>query len=259
MYEIGERELQAVRKVIESKQLFRYADGKIGRQTARFERALVDKIGVKHALAVSSGTAALITAMAGLGLGPGDEVIVPGYTFIATAPAPLAVGAVPIIAEIDETLTLDPADVEARITRHTKAIVPVYMLGLPCNMRAIRQIARRHKLLVIEDAAQAAGGSYRGKPYGQLGDAAAMSFNHYKIISCGEGGAVLTNDRATYQRAMVYHDGGCVFFDRQAAADTPPMFAGVNYRISEIQSAILQVQLARLNGILMRLRAASMR
>ena len=129
------------------------------------------------------------------------------------------------------------------------------MLGLPCNMQAIQRIARKHKLLVIEDAAQACGGSYRGKPLGSMGHAGAFSFNHYKILSCGEGGAVVTNDKAVYHRAMICHDGGCVFFDMNMAAEQPPFFAGTNFRVNEIQSAILNVQLSRLDGILKTLRA----
>jgi dTDP-4-amino-4,6-dideoxygalactose transaminase len=255
MYVMGKPEADAVDKVIASGHLFRYAAGQVAPQTAAFEKEFADKIGVKHALATTSGTASLICAMAGLGIGPGDEVIVPGYTFIATALAPLAVGAVPIIAEVDETLTLDPADVERKITRYTKAIIAVHMLGLPCNMQAMMRIARKHKLFLIEDAAQACGGSYHGKRLGSMGHAGAFSFNHFKIISCGEGGAVVTGDKTVHQRAMICHDGGCVFFDMKAAAEKPPLFAGSNFRVSEIQSAILNVQLRRLDGILKTLRA----
>jgi dTDP-4-amino-4,6-dideoxygalactose transaminase len=255
MYIMGKPEAEAVRKVIASGHLFRYRSGGVAEHTARFEKNFARRIGTKYALATTSGTASLICAMAGLGVGPGDEVIVPAYTFIATALAPLAVGAVPIIAEVDETLTLDPADLERKITRYTKAIIPVHMLGLPCDLRAILRIARRHTLLVIEDAAQACGGSYRGQPFGSLGHAGAFSFNHFKILSCGEGGAVVTSDKAVYQRAMICHDGGCVFFDMQAAAEKPPFFAGSNFRVSEIQSAMLNVQLRRLDGIVKTLRA----
>jgi dTDP-4-amino-4,6-dideoxygalactose transaminase len=255
VYVIGRPELDEIRKVFASGNLFRYTRGRTAPWTQRLEKALAAKFGVKHALAVSSGTGALICALAGLKIGPGDEVIVPGYTFISSALAPLAVGAVPVICEVDETLTMDPRDVERRITRHTKAIVPVYMLGLPCNMRAILRLGRKHNVAVVEDAAQAAGGSYRGKRFGSMGAAGILSFNHYKIISCGEGGAVLTNSAELHQRAMIFHDGGCVFFDKEAAAKQPPFFAGLNFRTSEIQSAIMGVQLRRLDGILRRLRA----
>ncbi len=255
MYRMGKPEVEAVRTVIASGHLFRYQAGRVAPQTARFEKDFAGRVGARYCLATTSGTASLICAMAGLGIGPGDEVIVPGYTFIATALAPLAVGAVPVIADVDETLTLDPADLEGKITRYTKAIIPVHMLGLPCDMQAIQRIARRHRLLVIEDAAQACGGSYRGKPLGSMGAAGAFSFNHYKILSCGEGGAMVTSDRSVFHRAMICHDGGCVFFDMGMAAEQPPFFAGTNFRVSEVQSAILNAQLKRLDSILKALRS----
>ncbi len=255
MYVIGEKELNEIRKVFDSGHLFRYKAGGHAPWTGQFEQDLARRVGVKHALAVSSGTGALICALAGLNVGPGDEVIVPGYTFISTALAPPAVGAVPIIAEVDESLTLDPADVEAKITERTKAIIPVHMLGLPCDMDALTRIARKHKVPLLEDAAQASGGSYKGKPFGSIGKVGIFSFNHYKIISSGEGGAVLTDDPLIYRRAMVCHDGGCVFFNKDAAGPKPPFFAGLNFRTSEILSAIMKVQLGRLDGILKRLRA----
>ncbi|HEY3396643.1 MAG TPA: DegT/DnrJ/EryC1/StrS family aminotransferase [Armatimonadota bacterium] len=253
MYVMGEEEIQAVRRVIESRQLFRY-QGENASETDRFEQEWAAKVGAKYALALTSGTASLICALAGLGVGPGDEVIVPGYTFIATALAPLAVGAVPVIAEVDESLTLDPLDVEAKITPRTKAILPVHMNGLPCNMEAIMDIAARHELKVIEDACQADGGSYRGRRLGSIGDAGGFSFNYFKIISCGEGGAMVTDDEEVYERAILHHDGGCVFF-REKGPQHLPIFAGGSYRFNEISAAILRVQLSRLDGILADLRA----
>ena len=253
MYKIGKEEIDAVRKVIESGQLFRYRGGE-GGWCDKFEKALAGKIGVQHALTVSSGTAALMCALVGVGVGPGDEVIVPGYTFMASALAVTAVGGIPIIAEIDETLMLDPRDVEKKITRYTKAIMPVHMVGRACDLAALTKIARQHKLVVVEDACQACGGSYRGKRLGSVGQAGAMSFNHFKIISCGEGGGVLTDDKTIFERARIFHDGGCVF--RADAKDIhSSFFAGQNFRVSEIQGAILSVQLTRLDGILRKLRA----
>jgi len=253
MYEIGKAELRNIAKVIESGQTFRYRGGE-GGWCDRFEAALARKIGVKHALATSSGTAALTCAMVGLGLGPGDEVIVPAYTFMASALAVLAAGAIPIIAEIDESMMMDPKDAERKITRYTRAIMPVHMMGRLCDMKSILGIARKHKLMVIEDACQAVGGSYRGRRAGSLGKAGCFSFNHFKNIACGEGGAVLTNDAVAIDRARIYHDGGAVL--RQYAAEVRiPFFAGSNFRVSEIQGAILSAQLERLDGILKRLRA----
>lgn len=253
MYVMGRQEIEAVRKVIRSGELFRYLGGRVNAFTTRFERGLARKVGTRYALATSSGTASLVSALVGLGVGPGDEVIVPGYTFIATALAVVAAGAVPVIAEVDESLTLDPDDVRRRITRHTRAIIPVYMLGLPCNMAAIMRVARKHGIPVLEDAAQAAGGSYRGKRFGSIGKVGALSFNHYKIIACGEGGAVVTSDKTVFERAVLYHDGGCSFFLKKPPS--VPIFAGTNSRISEVHSAILYEQLKRLDGILRRLRA----
>ena len=257
MYIIGEEEVQAVRRVIESGQLFRYRGGE-GGETDRFEREWAERIGVKHALAVTSGTAALICGLAGLEIGPGDEVIVPAFTFMATALAPLAVGAMPVIAEIDESLTIDPDDVGRKVTPRSKAIIPVHMCGLASNMDAIMRIAHKHDLKVLEDACQSAGGSYKGRLLGSIGNAGAFSFNHFKIITCGEGGALVTNDRIVHERALIHHDGGCVFRDH-ASQISVPFFAGWNFRMNEILSAILTTQAQRLDGILDALRAEKRR
>ena len=252
MYTIGEPEIQAVAEVIRSGKLFRY-QGENASQTDLFEQEWAAKIGVKHALAVTSGTASLICALAGLGVGPGDEVIVPAYTFIASALAALAVGAVPIIAEIDESLTLDPRDVEAKLTPRTRAIMPVHMNGLNCDMDALMEVASRRGVLVVEDSCQADGGSYKGKRLGSIGHAGGFSFNYFKVISAGEGGAMVTNDDEVYQRASLFHDGGSVFFKEGVGGETP-IFAGWNFRFNEILSAILRVQLTRLDDILAGLR-----
>ena len=252
MYIIGEEEIAALRQVIESQELFRYQRG--GESvTEKFEQEFSQKFGGQHTIAMNSGTSALICGLAGMGIGPGDEVIVPAYTFMATALAPLAVGAVPIIAEVDESLTIDPDDLEQKITPRTKAIIPVHMCGLPCNMEKIMEIAGKHNLLVLEDAAQACGGSYHGQLLGRIGRAGAFSFNQYKILSCGDGGALLTDDLELFQRALIQHDGGCVFRDHSFV--TVPFFAGMTFRISELQSAVLRVQLTRLDNILTSLRA----
>jgi dTDP-4-amino-4,6-dideoxygalactose transaminase len=248
MYIIGKEEVDAVQRVINSKQLFRYRGGE-GGESEQFEAEWSKKIGVKYTVAVTSGTAALICGLVGMGVSPGDEIIVPAYTFMATALAPLAVGAVPILAEIDDSLTIDPFDIEKKITPRTKVIIPVNMVGLPCDMDAIMDIAERHNLLVLEDACQADGGSYGGKRLGSIGHAGAFSFNHFKIMTCGEGGALVTNDREIYERALIFHDGGCSFRDHAGEINTA-FFAGWNFRINEILSAILRVQLTRLDGML---------
>ncbi|MDD5728536.1 MAG: DegT/DnrJ/EryC1/StrS family aminotransferase [Victivallales bacterium] len=252
MYEMGVAEINAVKKVLENKQFMRYRGGE-GGFTETFEKELCRKFAVKHALTVNSGTSALICALAAMGVGPGDEVIVPAYTWVASALAPLAVGAVPVMADINETLTIDPDDIERKITKYTKAIIPVHMINLVCDMDNIMKIAVKHNLLVLEDACQAVGVFYKGKRAGTIGHAGAFSFNMYKNITCGEGGTMVTNDDKTYVRGLMYHDAGA-FTRSYAEAIKEPFFPGVNYRVSEIQGAILGEQLKRLDGILTNLK-----
>jgi len=253
MYEIGQAEIDAVAKVIRSGKLMRDFGGQ-GCWCERFEDALARTVGVKYAVTTCSGTSALIAALLGLGIGPGDEVIVPAYTFMATALAPLAVGAIPIIAEVDETLMIDPADVRRKISPYTRAIMPVHMIGRTCDMSAIMSVARKHKLYVVEDACQAVGGSYRGRRLCSIGHAGAFSFNFYKNISCGEGGAVLTGRKSVYERALIYHDGALTLYT-SAKRPKEALFAGHKVRFSEIQGAVMFEQLKRLDKILKRLRA----
>ncbi|MDD5162289.1 MAG: DegT/DnrJ/EryC1/StrS family aminotransferase [Candidatus Rickettsiella isopodorum] len=251
-YSLGEDEVDAVRQVIEKGYLDRYINGDDS-VSSQFEKEFSKKLKVKYSLAVSSGTAALICGLAGMCIGPGDEVIIPAFTYIATALSVLAVGAIPVIAEIDTSLTINPEDVKRKITKKTKAIIPVHMHGLPCNMTAIMQIAKRYKLLVLEDVAQACGGSYGSRRLGTIGDAGIFSFNHYKIITCGEGGALITDKKIFHHKAIVQHHGGCIFepgFPKLGIK----AFAGWNFRISEISSAILRVQLNKLDSILKNLR-----
>lgn len=252
MYEIGEEEIQAVAKVIRSQQLFRYR-GVEGGECSQFERDLCERFGCKYALVVNSGTSALICSLVACGIGPGDEVIVPAYTFMATAAAVLAVGATPVIAEIDETLTLDADDAHRKVSTRTKAIIPVYMHGLPCAMSRFSAMAADSGLHVIEDACQGMGTVYQGRPAGAIGDIGAFSFNQFKIITSGEGGAIVTNNRELYEKALIQHDGGFVFRQHGDRLSVP-VFPGANYRTSEITGAILRVQLQRLDGLLSRLR-----
>ena len=256
MLEIGKAEAAAAARVIESTYLFRYGDPKEGHanECLKFERELAKKIGSDHTLLVTSGTAALVCALAGMGVGPGDEVIVPAYTFIASALAPLTLGALPVIAEVDESLTLDPKDVEAKISRRTKAIMPVHMVGLPANLNAIVRVARKHNVKVLEDAAQAFGGRYKGRWLGTIGDIGIYSFNYYKNATAGEGGAVVTNDDEMFMRALMHHDGGLSFWPHGKPFSLP-VFAGWNYRASEIQGAILRVQLRKIERLLAKTRA----
>ena len=175
MYRIGKEEVRAIERVLKSRKLFRMEEPKSERECDKFEMEWAKYIGSKHSLLVSGGgTAALICALAGLEIGPGDEVIVPAYTFMASASAVLCVGAIPVLAEVDESLMLDPLDVEKKITKNTKAIMPVHLLGLPCDMGKLMTIAKKYKLLVIEDACQASGVTYNGIKVGKIGHAGAL-------------------------------------------------------------------------------------
>lgn len=252
MYRIGKEEVKAVEKVIKSKELFR-VKGKLS-ECDKFEREWSKKIGTKYALLMNGGgTAALMCGLVGLDIGPGDEVLIPSYTFMATATSVLLVGAIPVVVEVDETCTMDPDDLEKKITQNTKCIIPVHMVGFPCNMDKIMEIAKRYNLKVLEDCCQAVGGSYKGKRLGSFGNAGAYSFNYFKIISCGEGGALVTNDRIIYEKGSIFHDSGTAF--RPYAGEfSIPIFLGLQFRASEIMGAIMRVQLKRLDKILNDLR-----
>ncbi len=251
MPRVGFKELFRLGHVVADGQLLRYAKGDRG-YTSRFENAFAETMGVEHVLTVNSGTNALVAALAASGIGPGDEVLVPAYTWVSTAIAPMAVGAVPVLVNIDESLTIDPEDIERNITPQTKAIMPVHMLNLVCDMDRIMQIARAHDLKVIEDACQAIGATYKGRRVGSIGDVNAVSFNHYKNMTSGEGGAVLTNDDRLFTRARMFHDPGN--FIRGHERNNEPLFSCLNMRVSELTGAMLDAQLARLEPLLTRLR-----
>ena len=254
MFRMGQEEKDAVARVIDSKQLFKVNGGPL-QECANFEKEMREKYQIKHALLMTSGTAALTSALIGMGVGPGDEVIIPAYTYIATAMSVIATGAMPIVAEVDETLMIDPADVEKKINERTKVIIPVHMMGYPCDMDSIMAIAKKHGLKVLEDACQANGAWYKGKRLGTIGDAGAFSFNYFKIISAGEGGAMLTDDKEIFEKGLIYHDSSAVayFGDQMNGFSTEP-FCGTEFRTNEITAAILRVQLTRLDGIVEDLR-----
>lgn len=253
MYRIGQEEVDAVARVIETKHLFK-TGGKLN-EVRNFELELAEKLKADYTILMTSGKAALISALIGMGIGPGDEVIVPGYTYIATALAVVAVGAIPVIADIDDSLTLDPIDAEKKITERTKCIIPVHIQGFPSNMDAICALAKKYNLFVLEDACQADGGSYKGKRLGTCGDAGAFSFNHFKIISAGEGGAVVTSNRQIFERAFIYHDSSAVaFFGDQLNGVETESFCGNEYRANEVMGAILREQLKKLDDVLADLR-----
>ena len=253
MYRIGKEELEELKKVIEAQDLFKINKGL--QESKQVEQKLSKLFNCKYPIFMTSGHAALTSALVAMGIGPGDQVIVPAYTYIATAMAVVAAGAIPVVAEVDDTLTISPEDIKKKISKHTKAIIPVHIQGFPCNMDAIMEIAKAHNLFVLEDACQADGGSFAGKRLGTIGDAGALSFNYYKIASCGEGGALLTDNRTLFERALIYHDSSAVaFFGDQMQDFTTEGFCGNEYRSNELCAAVLNVQLTRLDGILSDLR-----
>ncbi len=245
-------EEQAVLEVLRAKRLFRYYGPHPGpSRVDELERAFAAHMGARHALAVTSGTAALVCGLQGIGVGPGDEVIVPAYTWIASASAVLAVGAVPVLAEVDASLTLDPEDVEAKITPHTRAIMAVHMRGAPCRMDELMAIARQHGLKVVEDVAQANGGGYRGRRLGSIGDVGCFSLQFNKIITAGEGGMVVTDDEQVWKRAVMFHD---VIGGLRNGFPADEILWGVNFRMPELLAAVALVQLRRLDGLLVAMR-----
>ena len=244
MRRLGMSEWMAMAGPIASNRLVRYSEAAGPGQIDRFEAGLAETFGVKHTLAMTNGTAALVSILAAAGIGPGDEVIVPAFTWVATAIAPLAVGAVPVLADIDETMTLDPTDLPRRLSPNTKAIIVVHMANAVCNMEAILAFAQKHGLMVFEDACQAVGVRYKGRYCGTLAQAGAFSFNAYKNLSSGEGGAVLTDDTQLFTRARMYHD--CGDSSRGTESFNEPAFVGFNFKAHELQGAILNVQLRKL-------------
>ena len=253
MYRIGKEEIEAVARAINSHDFFKINGS--GREAYHFEEEWKAYTGTAYTLLMSSGYAALTAALTAMGIGPGDEVIVPGYTYIATALAVLEAGAIPVICECDAAMTIDVADAERKISAHTKAIIPVHIQGFPCDMDGVMALAKKHGLYVLEDACQADGAAYHGRALGTIGHAGAYSFNYFKIITAGEGGALSTNDRTIYERSLIYHDASAVaFFGDQLSGVTEPLFGGTEFRISDITGAILREQLKRLPGLIADLR-----
>ncbi|MDR3077128.1 MAG: DegT/DnrJ/EryC1/StrS family aminotransferase [Synergistaceae bacterium] len=247
-----ENEKKQIGEVMETGVLMRYGfdAARGGRWKAReMEHAIREYTGAAHALLMANGTAALTTALAALGVGAGDEVIMPPFTFVATFESIIAAGATPIVAEVDETLCLSPESAEEYITPRTKAVMPVHMCGASASLDELAHIAKKHDLLLVEDACQAFGASYKGRPLGTIGDAGCYSFDFNKMVTCGEGGAMVTNNQEVYDRADMYHDHGHdhTMSDRGAEGH---QFAGYNYRISELHAAIGVAQIAKLGRFL---------
>ncbi|WP_137929634.1 DegT/DnrJ/EryC1/StrS family aminotransferase [Mesorhizobium comanense] len=254
MYIVGQEEIDAVTEVMRSGKLFRYGEGS---QCDVFERRYAGYLGVDHFALSASGTFGLAAGLIGLGIGPGDEVLVPAHTYMATATAVLGVGAIPIIVDIDESLTIDPMAAEAAIGPHTRAIIPVHMWGAACDMDAIMALAEKHDLLVLEDACQGVGGGYESRKFGSIGHAGAFSFNYYKNMTSGEGGGIAINDPKVFERAKCAIDP-CGFY-WNGRSDSVLPFAGIGARASEISGAMLNAQLDRLDGMIETMRAEKKR
>ena len=254
MYYIDHEEVKAVEKVISEQSFFRYRAEGLG-ECENFEKEFAKSLGAEHAQMVTSGTNALMAALKACGVQPGDEVLIPCYTFVATAVSVINVGAIPVLCNIDESLSLCVNDIKLKLTPKTKAIIPVHMDGLNCKMDDICAIAKEKNLIVIEDVAQALGGKYQGKYLGTWGDIGCFSFNQDKVLSCGEGGACITNDRILYERLLCIHDTSSLFnpIYKNKFKNIKP-FMGMSMRVSEISGAIMRIQLKRLEKIQKELR-----
>lgn len=248
----GAEERKQVNDVLETGVLMRYGfDGMRNNhwKAKEFESLFAKRMDAEYCQLVSSGTAALTVALASAGIGAGDEVIMPTFTFVASFESILALGAVPILVDIDETLTLDPKAVEAAITEKTKCVMPVHMCGSMADLRTLKAICDKHNLILLEDACQALGGTYEGKPLGSYGDLGCFSFDYVKTITCGEGGAIITNNKEYAKNADHYQDHGHDHVGNDRGAESHP-FLGYNFRISELNAAVGLAQLEKLDGIL---------
>ena len=266
MWEFSPENRTKIREIIESEtnlkgpHLFRYYNPKPSKVAAA-EEAMRDLINAKYCLAVNSCTSALVASYRALGVGAGDEAIVPAYTFFASAATVVASNAIPVIADVDETLCLDPEAIEKAITKRTKAIVSVHMRGAPAQMDAIMDVANKKGLPVVEDVAQAGGGSFRGKRLGSIGTMGCFSFDYYKVIVSGEGGFVATDDEWLYTRAQSWHDtAACWRPDRFAGERREgELFCGENYRMSELEGAVALAQIRKADDMLAAYRRAKKR
>jgi len=255
-YRIGDEERAEVLDVMESGHVSRYGDlddpsfkGKV----LAFEKEFAAFTGARFCQATSSGTSTLLISLRAIGVGEGDEVIVPTYTFIASYGAPIFLGAVPVLTDIDESLCIDPEDIERRITPRTKAIMPVHIIGNPCDMDAVMDVANRHGIPVVEDCCQACGAFYKGKSVGRFGLLGGFSLNIYKTITAGDGGMLITDDEELFAHAFGMTDQG---YKKKGGrlGPAPPSVLGLNFRITELTGAVALAQTRKLQGILETLR-----
>ena len=245
-------ERKEVNDVLETGILMRYGfDGprKGIWKSKELEKEICKKFGCTYAQLTSSGTTALSTAFAALGIGAGDEIIMPCFTFVASFESVLSVGAIPVLVDVDDTLTLNPESVRKAITSKTKVVMPVHMCGSMADIDALAAICKEHKLILLEDACQSIGATYKGKAVGTIGDAGTFSFDFVKTMTCGEGGAVLTNNKDLFIKSDGYSDHGHDHLGADRGADLHP-FTGYNYRISELHAAVGLAQIRKVDKII---------
>ena len=257
---VDREEEEAVLAVLRGGALFRYYGKSPPRFVESLEATARQFYGVKYALAVNSGTGALMTAMNALGIGPGCEVIVPSFFWVATVGAVVQSNAIPVLCEVDDSLTMDPADLQRKITPKTRLIVPVHMAGAPSDMGSITAIAQKHGIPLLEDCAQANGGEFRGQKLGSFGRIGMFSLQLNKNVTAGEGGVLVTNDAALYERCNSAHDLGIPWVGA-APSETGPQSVtwGLGRRMSELCGAVASVQLAKLPQIVAHMRASKQR
>jgi len=260
-HSMDEEETEAAVRVLRSKSLFRYYGIDPQNEVASFEAEFAHYLQVKHVVAVSSGTGALHTALSALKVGPGQEVIIPAFMWVSVVAAVVNHGAIPVLADIDGTFCLDPADVRRKITPRTAGIIAVHMCGSPADVPSLLGIAREHRIFLLEDCAQCVGGSINGKKVGSFGDIAIFSFQVNKNMSSGEAGAVATNSERLYRRAIACHDCGCTRdFSGSLLLDEEESLAwGWGSRMDELRAAVLRVQLRKLDGTIARMRHSKSR
>ncbi len=257
-YSFGDEERREVLDVLASGHLSRYGstdDPGFRRKVITLEEEFAGFCGVRHAVATSSGTGSLLISLLAAGIGAGDEVLVPGFTYVASIGAIVHARATPVLVEIDSSLCIDPVDIRAKITPRTKAILPVHMLGNPCDMGAISAIAQEHGLVVIEDCCQAGGASFGGRRVGSFGQFGAFSLNRYKMMCAGDGGILVTDDTGLYERAFALHDQGHIpLREGGKTAGHPRSLIGLNFKMNELTGAVALAQLRKLDGMIATLR-----
>jgi 8-amino-3,8-dideoxy-alpha-D-manno-octulosonate transaminase len=256
---LGKEEEKAVLDVVRKGSLFRYYGPQAPTHVAQLEDWAKQFYGVKHALAVNSGTGALCTAMSALQIGPGDEVIVPAFLWVATVTAIVHCNAIPVVCEIDDSFNMDAADLRKKITKRTKLIVTVHMAGTPCDMGAIMQVANEHKVPVLEDCAQCNGGSFQGRKVGTFGKVGIFSLQINKNVTAGEGGLLVTDDAILYKRLVAAHDLGVPWENSAPNETSDVQFWGQGRRMGELAGSVANVQLRRLPDVVTHMRASKQR